>query len=46
MWQLLLQQKKPEMLFKKAREEDLENIHQFKRRMSFMIDVNSLTDDD
>lgn len=38
--------KKPGMLFKKAREEDLENIHQFKRRMSFMIDVNSLTDDD
>lgn len=38
--------KKPEMLFKKAREEDLENINQFKRRMSFMIDVNSLTDDD
>lgn len=38
--------KKTEMLFKKAREEDLENIHQFKRRMSFMIDVNSLTADD
>lgn len=38
--------KKPEMLFKKAREEELENINQFKRRMGFMIDVNSLTDDD
>lgn len=38
--------KRPERLFKKAKEDELENIRQFERRMGLMINAMFLTDDD
>lgn len=38
--------KRPERLFKKAKEDELENIRQFERRMGLIINAMFLTDDD